>query len=1044
MPTLLTIKKPVSKKHHSTVKDYFRNILNNAYDAIFVHDLDMKVIDVNDKMLEMYGVSLEEAINLTIIDDFSAPNNPIKRLPSIWKKVLAGKDQFFEWKAKRPKDGSTFDTEVFLRKLSLPDGDVVVANVRDITGRKQAEKQLDATRRYLRTVFNNVYDAIFVHDLHGKVIDVNDKLLDMYRISREEALDLFIINDYSAPENPIKRLPSIWKKVLAGKDQFFEWKAKRPKDGSTFDVEVFLTRLSLPDGDVILANVRDVTERKQVEQQLRATRKYLRTVFNNVYDAIFIHDSEGKVIDVNDKMLEMYGVTRDEALNRFIIDDYSAPDNIVPELYERWKKAMSDEHQFFEWKAKRPNDGTIFDVEVFLTKLSLPNGDFILANVRDITERKRMEKLLLKEREVFFSVMKNNPHGIALFHDQRDFLYFNPEFTNITGYTLEDIPTARDWAAKAYPDPSYRAEVSRFWKGDRLPEGRGRDVEWKVACKDGQYKDVEFRVTYLDDKSLVVLTDTTARKRAEEELRAEKLKFQALCESSPVGMVMMREDDDLLYINPKFRELFGYDLQDIPNIKDWFERAYPDPFYRNEVRSKWVREVKCLKPGEGSPYTRKVHCRDGTDKYINFIPVRLEDGEIFMTCEDITESMRAGDRVRQRNLELEVLNDIVSSVISSLHLPDILNRLAKVFTEKLGIRVGGIFLYDESGGNLTMEMCWGMTEAAQRDFEGFVRKLYHTEIAARENGVTFVKKHMKPPRSNDFLVNKFFYKWLSSLYIPLPAKGEIQGLICLFDEEHNLRQNQIGFFRTLGQQIGVAIQNARLFEQVRQSHTEMRALSLRLVEVQEAERRYIARELHDEIGQELTGLKLVLEMNTLQSDGKTKSNLMEAKSIVDNLMPLVRELSLNLRPTMLDDLGLLPTLPWHFERFSNQTNVHVSFKHTGLGSKRFALHLETAIFRIVQEALTNVARHAGVNEAVVRLWSDEKTLGVQIEDRGCSFDAVEALKTGNTGGLYGMRERAMLLGGHFTIEARPGHGTRLTAELPLDADSYKIIDHENY
>jgi PAS domain S-box-containing protein len=223
------------------------------------------------------------------------------------------------------------------------------------------------------------------------VIDVNDKMLEMYRVTHEEAIDTSILRDYTAADYPVVAFPLLWKKVLSGENQFFEWKAKRPRDCSVFDVEVFLTKLRLPGGDVILANVRDITERKLAERELRATREYLRTVFDSVYDAIIVHDPGGRVVDVNDKMLDMYGVGREEALKLSIIDDYSASDNPIAEVWERWKKVLSGENQFFEWKAKRPKDGSVFNVEVFLTKLALPQGDAILANVRDVTDKKKAE-----------------------------------------------------------------------------------------------------------------------------------------------------------------------------------------------------------------------------------------------------------------------------------------------------------------------------------------------------------------------------------------------------------------------------------------------------------------------------------------------------------------------------------------------------------------------------------------------------------------------------------------------------------------------------
>jgi signal transduction histidine kinase len=161
----------------------------------------------------------------------------------------------------------------------------------------------------------------------------------------------------------------------------------------------------------------------------------------------------------------------------------------------------------------------------------------------------------------------------------------------------------------------------------------------------------------------------------------------------------------------------------------------------------------------------------------------------------------------------------------------------------------------------------------------------------------------------------------------------------------------------------------------------------------------------------------------------SESSLMKAKSLSDTITGLVRELSRKLRPSMLDDLGLFPTLPWLFERFSSHTGVQVTFEHMVTENKRFDREVETAVYRIIQEALTNVARHAKTDGATVRLWLSGPVFGVQIEDHGIGFDTT---LTGNTnGGLHGMRERAALLGGKFVIDTGIGSGTRLTAEFPI-------------
>ena len=187
----------------------------------------------------------------------------------------------------------------------------------------------------------------------------------------------------------------------------------------------------------------------------------------------------------------------------------------------------------------------------------------------------------------------------------------------------------------------------------------------------------------------------------------------------------------------------------------------------------------------------------------------------------------------------------------------------------------------------------------------------------------------------------------------------------------------------------------------------------------------------------LTGLKLNLEILQHSNADPAVAILAEALDLINELTTRVRSLSLDLRPPMLDDLGLLPALLWHFDNYTKQTHVRVSFDHDGL-DRRMAPDIETAAYRIVQEALTNIARHAGVDEVAVRCSVSQTRIHIEVEDHGKGFDSEAALHSHTTSGLSGMRERAALLGGHLTVDSKPGEGTRVIAEIPLNS----VLNHE--
>ncbi|GAB4453923.1 MAG: sensor histidine kinase [Anaerolineae bacterium] len=218
---------------------------------------------------------------------------------------------------------------------------------------------------------------------------------------------------------------------------------------------------------------------------------------------------------------------------------------------------------------------------------------------------------------------------------------------------------------------------------------------------------------------------------------------------------------------------------------------------------------------------------------------------------------------------------------------------------------------------------------------------------------------------------------------------------------------------------------------MRAANQTLRQLSRQLVEVQETERRALARELHDEIGQSLTGLKLMLDIAAASQAGEPAGSLAEMQEMVSRLISQVRELSLNLRPSMLDDLGLLPTLLWYIERYQRQTGIEVKFRHSRL-NRRFSPALETAAYRITQEALTNVARHAGVKRAALEIRAASTMLELKISDAGVGFEPADNLSR-FTGGITGMTERAALLDGSLKLKSEPGQGVAILVALPFSA-----------
>ena len=224
--------------------------------------------------------------------------------------------------------------------------------------------------------------------------------------------------------------------------------------------------------------------------------------------------------------------------------------------------------------------------------------------------------------------------------------------------------------------------------------------------------------------------------------------------------------------------------------------------------------------------------------------------------------------------------------------------------------------------------------------------------------------------------------------------------------------------------------NRSLEAQVQARTAELKALSTRLLRIQEDERRAIARDLHDHLGQLITGLKFQLEAVRKDAPPALQRALGESLGVSDEMLRYLRELTQQLRPRVLDDLGLAPALEWHINLFQRQTGIAVALD-VSLPPVRLPGELETAVFRFVQEALTNVARHSGATAANVTLTSGGGKLLVEITDRGRGFDVEAKLAARDSLGLIGQRERVSLAGGSMELFSRAGQGTRLHAEFPL-------------
>jgi signal transduction histidine kinase len=281
--------------------------------------------------------------------------------------------------------------------------------------------------------------------------------------------------------------------------------------------------------------------------------------------------------------------------------------------------------------------------------------------------------------------------------------------------------------------------------------------------------------------------------------------------------------------------------------------------------------------------------------------------------------------------------------------------------------------------------------------------------------------------------------WRALVAVPLLAHNRLVGVLAASAYYSNFfGPNEVAILMSLASQAAVAIQNARLFAQLEANRQELQEVSLRLVNAQEEERRRISRELHDELGQALTALKINLDVARRvlpeNTPPKLRQSVREASSLAMQTLEAARSLSLELHPAILDDLGLVSALRWEIDRYEQRIGQSVNFSADVRENLALQPELEITIYRIITEALTNIARHAEASDIRVSLQVTDTQVELEVKDNGIGFDVENLLKSPAERqglGLVSMRERAGLLAGELKVTSEPGQGTQVRAEFPI-------------
>jgi signal transduction histidine kinase len=412
--------------------------------------------------------------------------------------------------------------------------------------------------------------------------------------------------------------------------------------------------------------------------------------------------------------------------------------------------------------------------------------------------------------------------------------------------------------------------------------------------------------------------------------------------------------------------------------------------------------------------------------------IAIENARLYESVQqELAERKRAEKKIRQRNRELAALNEIGQAITSSLDLQETLTLITSHTTRLLDVMGASLLLVDKTDGDLLFVAGTG----------GDADAMLGKRLAIGQGIVGWVVQHGEPllvanvaqdPRWFSGFDQEGTFTTHSILCVPLLSKGHTIGALEAINKKNgSFGQDDLWLLSSLAAPAATAIENARLFEQVQAGRKQLQALSRRLVDVQEAERGHISRELHDETGQALSSILLGLSLLEREANDPEAvlARAMDLENIVDDVLENLHRLAMNLRPASLDHLGLVPALEQYVETFGRQHNLSAAFEAVSIEEKRLPPAVETTLYRVVQEALTNVSRHAQASRVDVLLERRGDQVVTIIEDDGIGFDPKDAMRSGRLG-LFGMQERVEMLNGTLIFESAAGKGTTVFVEVP--------------
>ncbi len=854
---------------------------------------------------------------------------------------------------------------------------------------EQANRELAAREARLRAIIENEPECVKLLAADGSLLEMNPAGLRMLEADSLPQIASHCVYPLVAEEHrPAFR--ALTQRVFAGESGVLEFEIVGLK-GTRRWLETHASPLRDACGNItaLLGITRDITARKAAENALRGREASYATLVKNISGAVYRcrNDADWTVAFISDGCLDITGYRADELTgNRVTSLGALQHSDDAAAVWEKCQanlaahRACSNEYRIIH------RNGEVRWVWDQAQGIYSASGELLSIEglLTDITAHKRAEAAVRESEARFRAIFAQAAVGVAQVAPDGRWLDVNQRLCEIVGYAREEL-LGGTFQAITHPD-DLEADLE-FVRQMLANEIRSYAMEKRYRRKDGSLVWIHLTVSLVRGPLAVplyfisVVQDISARKRAEE-------KYRSIFEHAVEGIFQSTPEGRYLTVNPAMARIYGYAAPEemMREVTDIGRQIYADVEERRQALAK-------LDGCEGVvSFECRVLRRDGTIFWIRQTSRSVRDAEGRLVCyegslEDITERKQAEAALRDAEARLRL-----SVAASNIGLWD------------WNLATNDVYFSREWKGQL------GYAEdEIPNHFEEWERRLHPDDLAET---LARVRAFIQNPAAEHTAEFRLRHKDGSWRWV--------------FTQAQIFRDAAGQPARMMGCHIDITRR--------KQAELNLKSVSRRLLDVQEEERRHLARELHDQIGQALTAVQLDLKSASRLADkAEVVQQLAGSMKLLEQIQAQVQTLSLNLRPSMLDDLGLASALRGYLREQAERAGLRAHF-HPALSKPRLHPAVETACFRVAQEAITNVLRHAHARTLTVSLRDEADGLHLIVADDGAGFDPAHLPQSEAPGaglGLLGMEERVALLGGWIKIDSKPGAGTTVHACFPL-------------